>query len=85
MDLYFQGRAWVNKELTPEYMAQARGFFERALVLDPGNVQALVGMATVDTANAASHMVDDREACLAVAEGSKVRPGINIASIQFRK
>ena len=31
MDLYFQGRAWFNKGLTPEYMAQARGFFERAL------------------------------------------------------
>jgi TolB-like protein/class 3 adenylate cyclase len=73
MDLYFQGRAWVNKGLTPEYMAQARGFFERALVLDPGNVQALVGMATVDTASAASHMVDDREACLAVAETTLIK------------
>ena len=48
MDLYFQGMAWLNKGLTPEYMAQARGFFERALALDPGNVEALVGMASVD-------------------------------------
>ena len=45
MDLYFQGMAWFNKGLTPEYMAQARGFFERALALDPSNIEALVGMA----------------------------------------
>jgi TolB-like protein len=31
MDLYFQGRAWTNRGITPEYMAVARGFFERAL------------------------------------------------------
>jgi len=31
MDLYFQGRALWNKGWTPEYMAQARGLFERAL------------------------------------------------------
>ena len=35
MDLYFQGVAWFNKGPTPEHMAQARGFFERALALDP--------------------------------------------------
>ena len=44
MDLYFQGRACCNKGLTPEYMAQARGFFERALALDPDNIEALVGI-----------------------------------------
>ena len=26
-------------------MKQARGFFERALALDPGNIEALVGIA----------------------------------------
>ena len=31
MDLYFQGWAWFNKGTTPEYMAQARDFFEQAL------------------------------------------------------
>ena len=50
MDLYFQGMAWLNKGLTPEYMTQARGFFERALALDPGNIEALVGTARVDVA-----------------------------------
>ena len=45
MDLYFQGMACANRGSTPEYMAQARGFFERALALDPGNIEALVGTA----------------------------------------
>src|ERR1700739_1804235 len=43
MDLYSQGLAWLNKGRTPEHMAQARGFLERALALEPGNVEALVG------------------------------------------
>ena len=39
MDLYFQGRACANKGLAPENMAQARSFCERALALDPSNVE----------------------------------------------
>jgi TolB-like protein/tetratricopeptide (TPR) repeat protein len=68
MDLYFQGMAWFNKGAIPEHMAQARGFFERALVLDPKNVEALVGMANVDADSAGGFMTDDRGARLAVAE-----------------
>ena len=68
MDLYFQGMAWFNKGAIPEHMAQARGFFERALVLDPKNVEALVGMANVDADRAGSFSTDDRDARLAVAE-----------------
>ncbi len=45
MDLYFQGRLLVNKQYNPEYYEQARGFFERALLLDPGNIEALYGGA----------------------------------------
>ena len=48
MDLYFQGMACSNKGRTPEYIEQARGYFERALALDPGNVEALVGMGKID-------------------------------------
>jgi TolB-like protein len=40
MDLCFQGKACWNKGLTPEYMAQARGLFERALALDPLSIEA---------------------------------------------
>jgi hypothetical protein len=35
MDLYFQGMLHANSGATPEYMARARSFFERALTLDP--------------------------------------------------
>jgi hypothetical protein len=49
MDLYFQGMASANKGLTPENLAQARGFYEHALALDPGNIEALVCTAGVDS------------------------------------
>ena len=45
MDLYFQGMSWVNKGRTPENVAQARSFFDRALAADPENVDALIGSA----------------------------------------
>ena len=68
MDLYFQGRACWNKGMTPEYLAQARDFFERALALDPENVDAMVGWATVVATIAGSFASDDRAAQLAAAE-----------------
>jgi tetratricopeptide (TPR) repeat protein len=73
MDLYFQGMAWNHKGLTPEFMAQARGFFQRALALDPGNLAALVGLATVDTGVAVSYLIDDRSARLTSAEAALTR------------
>ena len=68
MDLYFQGMAWFNKGPTPEHMAQARGFFERALALDPKNIEALVGMANVDATIGRPSLTDDRAPRLAAAE-----------------
>ena len=41
VDLYYQGLAWFNKGVNREFMTQARDFFERARVLDPGNLDAL--------------------------------------------
>ena len=70
MDLYFQGRASANKGQTPENLAQARGFYERSLALDPGNIQALVGTAGVDLNSVAYFFTDDRAARLAVAEAT---------------
>jgi TolB-like protein/Flp pilus assembly protein TadD len=67
MDLVFQGRSWFNKGLTPDYMAQARSFFEKAMALDPENVEAMVGLARVDQNLGASLMTDDRSAQLAAA------------------
>jgi TolB-like protein/Tfp pilus assembly protein PilF len=73
MDLYFQGTASFNKGRTPEYMAQARAFLERALALDPKNVAAMVGMAVVDLTVGSGLYSDDRAACLAMAEATVVK------------
>ena len=48
LDLLLQGNAWFNKGAAPENLSQARGYFERALSLDPDNVDALVMIAMVD-------------------------------------
>jgi TolB-like protein/Tfp pilus assembly protein PilF len=69
-DLYFQGKTLVNKGLTPEYLAQAREFFERALALDPKNIEAIVWMANVGLSVGATFIRDDRIASLAAAEAT---------------
>ena len=68
MDLYFQGKAWCNKGQSLECMSQARGFFERALTLDPCHVGALVGSAHVEVDIASTYMADDRWERLTSAE-----------------
>jgi TolB-like protein len=68
MDLYFQGMVWINKGATPENMTKARGFFERALALDPSNIEALVGTARVEVSTGASLMSNDRPTNFAKAE-----------------
>jgi TolB-like protein/class 3 adenylate cyclase len=72
-DLYFQGWAFAYKGITPEYMTKARSFFERALALDPKNIEALVGMASIDLGMAANNLIDDGVARLAVAETALTR------------
>ena len=68
LDLYFQGKAWWNKGHTLEYLSQARRFFERALTLDPGDVEAMIGLASLDVDIAATYSADDRSERLASAE-----------------
>ena len=58
MDLYFQGLAWLNKGRTPDNLAQARGFFDRALAADPDNVDALVGLASADMSRRRTSLCD---------------------------
>jgi TolB-like protein/class 3 adenylate cyclase len=70
MDLYYQGLAWFNKGYTREFMMRARSFFERALALDPNNVDALIGTAQVDAVSGASHLTDDRVSELVTAEAA---------------
>jgi hypothetical protein len=47
IDLYFQGMACINKGWTAEYVAKARGFFERALTCDSSNIEATDNSAEV--------------------------------------
>ena len=68
MDLYFQGLTWLNKGSTPDNIAQARSFFDRALSADPDNVDALVGSARADAVEGALLFVTDRMAAFAAAE-----------------
>jgi TolB-like protein/class 3 adenylate cyclase/Tfp pilus assembly protein PilF len=68
MDLYFLGRSSFNKGQTLENLTQARGYFERALALDPGNIEALIDTAFVDLAVAGGFLTDDRTARVAGAE-----------------
>jgi TolB-like protein len=70
MDLYFQGRAFLNKGITPALMARARDFFVRALALDSDNIEAAVAAAHVDFAIGASHMTDDGPAHFRAAENA---------------
>src|SRR5215468_1137130 len=69
-DLCFQGAVWLNRGRTPEHMAQARGFFERAVALEPGNVEALVGTAFANFAIGTNLMPDDRIERLTAAEAA---------------
>jgi hypothetical protein len=68
MDLYFQGLAWFNRGMTPDHVAQARSFYDRALSADPDNVDALIGSARADVVDGANSYVTDSMAALAAAE-----------------
>lgn len=70
LDLYFQGEAWVNKGVTFESMTKAREFFERALALDPANVDALAGMSQVEANFAISLSTNDKAERFAAAEAA---------------
>jgi TolB-like protein/class 3 adenylate cyclase len=68
MDLFFQGLSWVHRGRSPSHIAQARGFFERAVAADADNVDALVGSAAVDIADGGNSFVVDPAAVFAAAE-----------------
>ncbi len=80
MDLYFQGLAWHNKGLTPDNLAQARSFFDRALAADPDNVDALIGSARGDVYAGSLFFVTDASGVLRrgrseIDQGLVVGPG----------
>jgi TolB-like protein/class 3 adenylate cyclase len=68
VDLYFQGLAWLNKGPTPDNVAQARCFFDRALIADPNNVDALIQSARANALEGLMSLVADPTAAFAAAE-----------------
>jgi TolB-like protein/tetratricopeptide (TPR) repeat protein len=70
LDLVFQGFASGYRGPTSEHLMEARGFFERALAIDPRSVGALIGMASVDANIGAYMLTDDRSALLLAAEAN---------------
>jgi TolB-like protein len=75
LDLYFQGRHFLNQGLTSKYLELARRFFEQALALDPKNIEALVGIANSELLVVGNFMVDDsgaRGARLAEVEATLI-------------
>ena len=80
MDHYFLGLAHLNKGPTTEFLGKARSHFDRALDLDPENVDALVGRAQVDVTAVADWLSEDRAGRLRSAEADlgkalRLRPG----------
>jgi TolB-like protein len=68
MDHYFLGRAHLNKGGTAEFLDKARSHFDRALDLDPDNVDALVSRAWVDINFVGAWLTEDRHGRLRNAE-----------------
>jgi TolB-like protein len=80
MDHYFVGQAMARKGHTVAILDEARLQYDRALELDPDNVDALVARAWIDLAFVGSWLCDDgddrrlsAEAC--VDKALKLRPG----------
>jgi tetratricopeptide (TPR) repeat protein len=73
MELFFQGRASWNKGCTPEYLAEARSLFERALELDPANIEAMTWLAGIEATVASSFLIDDKAAQLRQVEVKLLR------------
>ena len=49
----------LNRGLSADLLAKARGFFARAVELDPANIDALIGAAVADARIAWSFQTDD--------------------------
>jgi TolB-like protein/class 3 adenylate cyclase/Flp pilus assembly protein TadD len=77
VDLYFQGVQWFNKG-GPDNIERARDCFERAVALDPTNVDALVGAARADVLVGAIYTTEHRAERLAAAEALLIK-GVSIA------
>jgi TolB-like protein/Tfp pilus assembly protein PilF len=73
MDLCFRAKALINRGSIAEYLKPADALLQRALELDPNNVDALAAKGWVDMDFGAGFMADDRPARLASAEANATK------------
>jgi TolB-like protein/Flp pilus assembly protein TadD len=73
IDLYFRAKALINRGSTTEYLKPAEALLQRALQLDPNNVDALAAKGWVDMDFGAGFMADDRPGRLASAQASATK------------
>jgi len=69
-DLYLQGMAWINMGPYPAHLSQARALFDRALSIEPDNVDALVGSGCADFWEVADWTSSERVQRILAAEAS---------------
>ncbi|MGH7075572.1 MAG: adenylate/guanylate cyclase domain-containing protein, partial [Stellaceae bacterium] len=77
MDLYFRGKAAMNRGSNPEILREARGFFEQALALDPKQadaraVLARIFVAAIIQAYYDGHFMEDRATLARMAEAMAI-------------
>jgi tetratricopeptide (TPR) repeat protein len=83
MDHYFLGLAQSNKGVTREIFDKAHSHYDRAIELDPYNVEAMIGRAWIDLFSATNYFSDDRVERFRSAEarlGKVLKLGSNNAS-----
>ncbi len=73
MDLYFRAKALINRGSTAEYLKPAEALLQRALQLDPNNVDALAAKGWVDMDFGAGFLADDRPVRLVSVEASATK------------
>ena len=74
----FKVKLGSTRVRTPDNVAQARSFFDRALFADPLNVEALIGSAWADTVQGAHLFVTDRLSAFAAAEAKLTRALLSV-------
>ena len=80
MDSYFQGMAWLNKGLIRNDLVRAQTYFERALAIDPDNVDALASNAWANVQIVVSGFAaHERAARFAAAEAAATK-ALSLAS-----
>jgi TolB-like protein/class 3 adenylate cyclase len=77
MDLYFEAQFCLNMGMSPDNVARSRELSDRALAVDPGNIEALVVSAWADICDGAMFHVADPMSAIAAAE-SKLTKVLNL-------